>query len=482
MSEPDFEPPANAADDWPYGPPGGIRYAYPRDDAMPGDDTLPYGEWHHDSALPGEPGGYGAPQELEAPPEWPGGGMYMPGQEDQPAWSDPYLPTPHRPASHRRNRRSARRSFMVATLLLAAVAAGAGAALLRSGTMRLSPSANPEASATSGLGVATGAGHGKPGLHSAAEQPPAITRAEAERVVFRYWQVNNQANESYSASLLATIESGSSYSMDTGAYRFERDSQDRTEYVPFRLGDTSYYIPRLPRSAYPRWFTVRGTYVTLSGGKILGSTYIVFAQDFAGAAWKDIIESDILPGSAPPQIVTDSGGYATAVSATGDTAGLSVAPNKIGLVTAAWLDKVAADPSNTTVLADAGNLTDLRYEAFWRSGQGGAPFDANDSHSAPADPVFGLKTADGGALLFYTTAAQLTLTPPDGGAISSLNIPGHYPSSSTGLTSATVGYIEQFATYAPAAGHNGRRIVADISSIASRARQTRPWTGRPRSR
>ena len=305
--------------------------------------------------------------------------------------------------------------------------------------------------------------------HSPAAQPPAVTRAEAQRVVSHFWQVNNQANESYSDSLLSTIESGSSYSMDTGAYRFQRDNPDQTPYAAFKLADTSYYIPRMPRSAYPRWFVVRGTYVTLSTGKNLGSAYIVFAQDSAGAPWKDGIEPDILRASEPPpQIATDSGGYATTVSGTGNAAGLSVGPDRIGHVTAAWLDKVAADSSNTAVLSYAGNLADLRDEVFWRSGEGGAPLDTADSHSVPADPVFGLKTTDGGALLFYTTAAQLTLTPQGGGAISGLSIPGYYsPSSSAGLTSATVGYVEQFATYVPAAMHGGRRIVADISSIAS---------------
>ena len=106
---------------------------------------------------------------------------------------------------------------------------------------------------------------------------------------------------------------------------------------------------------------------------------------------------------------------------------------------------------------------------FWRSGEGGATFDAADTHSVPANPVFALKTTDGGALVFYTVAAHLVLTPPDGDTISALNIPGYYsPSSSAGLTSAAVGYVEQFATYVPAAGHSGRQIVADISSIASR--------------
>ena len=116
----------------------------------------------------------------------------------------------------------------------------------------------------------------------------------------------------------------------------------------------------------------------------------MFAQDSPGAAWKDVTEPDILPGRTLPQIATGNGGYAESVAA--DAAGLSVAPDKIGQVTAAWLDQVAANPSNTAVLADAGNLTDLKDEVFWRSGEGGATFDAADTHSVPADPVFALKT------------------------------------------------------------------------------------------
>ena len=197
---------------------------------MPGDGTRPYEEWHHDSALPGEPGGWDTPQELEPPPEWYGGGTFVPGNDDRPAWGDPYQdqpaqddpyePAPYRPSSHRRSRRSARRSIAVTALLLAAFAAGTGAALVHNGTIKLSPAANPEANATSGLGAATGAGHGSTGTHSGAEQPPAITKADAERVVSHYLQVNNEANASYSDSLLGTIESGSSYTMDAGSYRF----------------------------------------------------------------------------------------------------------------------------------------------------------------------------------------------------------------------------------------------------------------------
>lgn len=476
MSEPDFGPSANAAGDWPYSPPEHIRYAHQPDGAMAGDDTRPYGEWRHDSALPGEPGGYGTPQELKPPPEWPGGGTYVPGNDGQAAWDDPYQdqsarddpyePSPYRPASHRRNRRSARRAIVTTVLLLAACTAGAGAVLVHNGTIKLSPAANPEASAISGHGAATGASHGSASTQPAAEQPPAITKTDAERVVSRYWQVNNEANKSYSDSLLGTIESGSSYTMDAGSYRFALGQSNRASYVPFELTGTTYYIPRLPQNSYPRWFAVRGSYVTMAG-KSLGSAYLVFAQDSAGAPWKDVVEPDILPGQALRQIATDSGGYAQSVAP--DAAGLNVAPGEIGKVTAAWLDKVASSTSNSAIDNQAGNLTDLKDEVFWRSGEGGTALDATDTHSVPADSVFALKTTSGGALVFYTTAAQLTLTPPDGGTISSLTIPGYYsPSSSAGLTSATVGYVEQFATYIPAAGSSDRDVVADIASIASR--------------
>ena len=118
---------------------------------------------------------------------------------------------------------------------------------------------------------------------------------------------------------------------------------------------------------------------------------------------------------------------------------------------------------------ESGNLTDLQDEVFWRSGQGGTPMDATDVHSAPAGQVFALKTTSDGALVFYTTDARLTLSPPDGATIGAITIPGYYsPASSAGLTEATVGYVEQFATYIPPAGNNARDVVADISSIASR--------------
>ena len=462
--DPEPAQPADPAGRWPYDPEP-VRFADPGDEPVTGGGIRPYGEWSHEAAVPAEPADYGFPRNLEPPSGWAGGGFDAPGDETRPPWDGLCLAEPSAPESPRRGRRPAVRPLTVAALALAVVAAVAGGALL-GGKAASAPAAASSAAASAGLSTAAGGTGGTASPQQPAAEPPAISKADAASVVASYSQVNNKANAAHSNSLLSTIEGGSSYTMDTGAYRFELGQSSQAAYVPFQLADTTYYIPRLPQGSYPRWFAVKSTYVT-ADGKNLGTAYVVFAQNAAGAPWKDVTEPDILPGQALPQIAVDSTGYAQSVAP--DDGGLDVAPGKIGQVTAEWLDQLAASKSDSVIKDESGNLTDLQDEVFWRSGQGGAPMDATDVHSAPAGQIFALKTTSGGALVFYTTAAQLTLTPANGDTISGLNIPGYYsPANSAGLTSATVGYVEQFATYIPPAGSNARDVVADISSIASR--------------
>ena len=105
-----------------------------------------------------------------------------------------------------------------------------------------------------------------------------------------------------------------------------------------------------------------------------------------------------------------------------------------------------------------------RSTAFWQSRLPTGSTDT-DKHQAGPAPVFGLRTKDGGALLFCSLTAQLTIAPPLGETFA-LDIPGYY-SPSEPLNSAEVGYIEQFATYDPPQGQSDPHIVADVSSIAS---------------
>jgi len=148
--------------------------------------------------------------------------------------------------------------------------------------------------------------------------------------------------------------------------------------------------------------------------KVTGTEYVLFTQAAPGAPWKNAIEPYMLPGASVPQITIGADGLATPVPA--DTASLAVSPARIGQLTAASLD-------GTGTLGDPGNLADRLDAKFWQSKVPAASI--TDQHATAGGQVFGLATAGGGALLFYTDTAELTLTPPQGETLH-LSIPGFY--------------------------------------------------------
>ena len=345
---------------------------------------------------------------------------------------------------------------MIATtaLVFLCVTAITFAMFPRNHTVRISPADNPAATASRPTpGVQ---GRSRP---SAAPEAAALTKVAAERILASYWQVNNTASESRSDTLLKTVEAGSSYRMDAGTYQMDRvtDPANR-QYTAFTAENAAYYIPRQPTGVYPRWFVARVTYANLAAPRhATGAGYVLFTQAAKYAPWKNVLEPYMLPGTGPgPFIETDSHGYAIAASAS-DEAGLSVTSAQIQEATAGSLDGSSATVRNP------GNLADLRDEAYF-GGKLSAGSTGTGKHSA-SGRVFALKTAGGGVLAFYALAAQLTLAPPPGQTFQ-VSIPGFHSSSQT-LTSATIEYAEQFATYIPP-DQASPQILADASGITAR--------------
>ena len=134
---------------------------------------------------------------------------------------------------------------------------------------------------------------------------------------------------------------------------------------------------------------------------------------------------------------------------------LRVPPRHIQEVTAASLDGASGTVKNP------GNLADLQEKAYFQPRLPDSSIDT-DRHSL-SGPIFGLKTADGGVFMFYGLTARLSLAPPPGETFK-LDIPGYYSPGRT-LTSATVMYVDQFATYIPS-GPASLRVVADASGVA----------------
>jgi hypothetical protein len=209
---------------------------------------------------------------------------------------------------------------------------------------------------------------------------------------------------------------------------------------------------------YPRWFVARVTYASLAAPQhATGAGYVLFTQTAMNAPWKNDLEPYMLPGTGPgPFIETDAHGYAIAASAA-DQAGLSVTSAQIQEATAESLDGSSATVNNP------GNLADLRDEAYF-SGKLPAGSTDTDMHSAWGR-VFALETIGGGVLAFYALTAQLALAPPPGQTFQ-VSIPGFY-SASQPLTSATLEYSEQFATYIPP-DKASPQVLADASGITGR--------------
>jgi hypothetical protein len=183
---------------------------------------------------------------------------------------------------------------------------------------------------------------------------------------------------------------------------------------------------------------------------------VLFAQAAKGAGWKNVLEPYLLTGSGPaPFVETDAEGYAIEASLNDNDPNLHVPPGQIQEMTAASLDGAPGTVNNP------GNLADLQDEAYFGTRLPDGSTDT-DRHYV-SGPVLGLKTADAGALMFYGLTARLSLAPPPGETFE-LGIPGYY-SPSQALTSATVTYVDQFATYIPS-GPATPRVVADASGIA----------------
>ncbi len=398
-------------------------------------------------------------------------GAAEPGTEE---WADWDLEGPGRVHG-----RGGRRWLIPAGIAVAAAAVGAGAVLLTgshpggqpagrpgqgAGTAAASPATShpagapssaagrPASAPPSAAGQATGTASG-----GAAGAP--LTLAQAHGVLATYTAANNSANAQRSDTRLAAIETGSSLAIDTALYRAGR-AAGTPPFPAFSPAKATYYIPATEPATGPRWFVVQVANAFQSNpGKVSSTEFLLFTQPAPGGPWQDAIEPYLLPGAGAPRVALDASGQATAVAL--DAATDAVSPGQLPVATAASLD--APGGGQAGIAAPAG-LTDLGDQRFWRSRlPGGQVTDTHAAASGANGQVFALRTADGGALVFYTDTARLTVTPPAGNMLH-LTIPGFYAPSQA-LSQAALGYLDQFAAYDPPAGGGAPRIVADYAAM-----------------
>ncbi|MER7688282.1 hypothetical protein [Streptomyces sp. NPDC097610] len=139
---------------------------------------------------------------------------------------------------------------------------------------------------------------GTPAHDSPTSAPPTsapprgvVTRAEADKILDHYQEVNNKANKSRDASLLATVEAGQLYARSKADYeQFDtlsaKDKKQAGE--PFTFTQRTFYIP-----AAGNWFAAEAS----TTGK--NHTFMVFEKSAdTGDTWKKVIS--LFPQQALP--------------------------------------------------------------------------------------------------------------------------------------------------------------------------------------
>lgn len=379
-------------------------------------------------------------------------------------------------------RRGGRRWLLPAGVAVAGAAVGAAAVLLTGGHAGAQgsqgaggPAAPPATPSTAQTPPAPGAPARSGASASMTQTAPAgtgpspatagpLTMTQAKGVLASYTTVNNGANAQHSATLLASVEAGSSYAIDAGLYR-RQQAAGTAPYPAFGPVRAAYYIPRDEPAGGPRWFVVQVANAFNSNpGTVTSNEYLLFTQSGPGGAWQDTIEPYLLPGADAPRIALGADGLATAVSP--DASSVAVAPSQLPAATAAALNGTGG-ATGQAAIADPGNLADRGDQRFWQGKiAGGTVTDTLAPAPGPDGQEFALLTSGGGALVFYTDAAEVTITPPSGSALH-LDIPGFY-SPGQSLSRAGVSYLEQFAAYDPPAGGGAPRVVADYSGITGK--------------
>lgn len=229
-------------------------------------------------------------------------------------------------------------------------------------------------------------------VHGETAVVPAVSESEARKVLKKFNDTSNKANRSYDASLNATIETGALGAIDQAGLRSRKSVQPggNPEYRPLRLSDPRFLIPE--QAGWPKFFVAD----TRSNRTQNGRWLFVFQRASAKSSWKASYLA-VLENSEMPQFVTGKDGHVKAAPNT-DGAGLLLSPDELSDAYVSYLREGGGK-------FEAGEHTSKRRDQ--REGSENRPGKRTEFADQAAKPPqyapFGLRTKDGGALVFFAS-------------------------------------------------------------------------------
>lgn len=228
-------------------------------------------------------------------------------------------------------------------------------------------------------------------VHGEREVLPGATRAEAARALERFTDAYNAADKAYDASLDADYVTGALGDIDAARLKAGHiNSPDgNAGHAPLKLSDVKYTIPK--KAGWPRWFLA-----DTAANKGTGARWLfVFTRDSLSEPFQAAYLTLVAPDRVP-EFRTDEDGWAEAVPTA--STGLAVGPQELSGRYVAYLK------SGGDAFADGEHTSGWRATRARKASRPGLVTQYIDQPRTDGDYApLALRTADGGALVFFTT-------------------------------------------------------------------------------
>lgn len=239
-------------------------------------------------------------------------------------------------------------------------------------------------------------------VHGETAVVPALSRGEAAKVLQKFTAQRNKANREYSAKLNSAVETGAVGAIDNARLRamHARNPDGAKKATPMTMKDARFLIPR--QAGWPKFFVADARSNGANGGHLL----TLFQRSSAGAPWKASYMAPL--GEKVPKFATDGEGYAKPVAA-GRPSRLTVPPERMSEEYVRYLQDGSGD------FADGPQTSEWRDQRKKNTYQGENRYDFSDQPARPPQYTsFGLRTKDGGAVVFFSSHHYTRVTGPRG--------------------------------------------------------------------
>ncbi|WP_204012203.1 hypothetical protein [Sphaerimonospora thailandensis] len=245
------------------------------------------------------------------------------------------------------------------------------------------------------------------GAQPESTQPPAVTLDEAREALDTFLATDEVVRAAQADRWTLVLTRDGRRPITVAQLHTHSAKGSRTgEAAPYTWSHREVFVPRQRPGSSPQWFAATAERRDASGQS--RTVMLTFARAGAGSPWQNSSESLLYKGEEPPDVAVDEDGYAAALDPRDQS--VAVSPNLLGPLHATVAEEgtkgfasalIAPGPHTTGFSAD--------IEATRKEAQGRDCMSYSSIFAVGANyPIYAMRTADGGALVFYTLVRTST--------------------------------------------------------------------------